>query len=67
MRIVWKLDGNPKPPHLQNKKCPFGACWLHPIGSPHMFYPKVVFRDKLLGEVLPMYGIFFNKLRGREN
>jgi hypothetical protein len=27
-----------------------------------MFYPKVVFKDKLLGKVLPMYGIVFNKL-----
>jgi hypothetical protein len=58
---TWGKSKAP-PPHLQNKKHPLGACWLRPIGSPSMFYPKVVFRDKLLGEVLPMYGIVFNKL-----
>ncbi len=57
----WKSKGPPQP--LQNKKHPLGARWPHPIGSPRMFYPKVVFSDKLLGEVLPMYGIVFNKLR----
>jgi hypothetical protein len=64
--IWWELFGNlmeiQSPAHLQNKKHPLGACWLHPIGSPCIFYPQVVFRDKLLGEVLPMYGIVFNKL-----
>jgi hypothetical protein len=65
--IKWELFGNlmeiQRPPPLQNKKHPLGACWLHPIDSPHMSYPKVVSRDKLLREVLPMYGIVFNKLR----
>jgi hypothetical protein len=48
MGIVWELDGNSTTPHpFKIKKHPGGACWHHPIGSPYMLYPKVLFRDKL--------------------
>jgi hypothetical protein len=51
-----ELDGNSgnlmriqPPTPSKNKKHPLRACWCHPIGSPHMLYPKVLFKNKLLG------------------
>jgi hypothetical protein len=57
MGTVWELHGNQAPsPPLH----PLGGCWCHPIGAPHMLYPTVFFEGtKLLGWVLPMYGIVF--------
>jgi hypothetical protein len=62
--IWWEqwIGIEPAHPLKKTKKHPMGACWCHSIGSPRMLYPNVLFRDKLLGQVLPMYEIVFNKL-----
>jgi hypothetical protein len=44
MGTFWELDGKSSPYPLQkDKKHPLGACWCHPIGTPHKLYPKVFF------------------------
>jgi hypothetical protein len=45
MGTVWELDGKSSLHPLQKKiiNIPWGAYWCHPIGSPHMLYPKVFF------------------------
>ncbi len=37
------------PTPSKNKKHPLTACWCHPIGSPHMLYPKVLKKNLRIG------------------